>query len=77
LSEEHAVNTNIDDEIAALRTQIAAAEQEIAARQAEAPAGPPEDAPSAGDTGLGELVEAHASMLTRLSRLLSCKRTLD
>jgi len=62
------VETNINEEIATLRVQITAAEEEIRALKAEAPA---------EDVGLGELVAAHASMLTRLSRLMSCKRTLD
>jgi hypothetical protein len=71
------VDSNINEEIAALRAQITATEEEIQARQAEAAPDASKAAPSAEDAGLGELVEAHASMLTRLSRLMSCKRTLD
>jgi len=71
------VETNIDDEIATLRAQITATEQEIEARKADAAPNAPKDAPAADDAELSELVEAHASMLTRLTRLMSCKRTLD
>ena len=71
------MESNINEEIAALRAQITAAEQEIKARQAEATPDAPKDTPSAENVALNELVEAHTSMLTRLSRLVSCKRTLD
>lgn len=71
------MESNINEEIAALRAQITAAEEEIQARQADVAPDAPKAEPSAEDAGLGELVEAHASMLTRLSRLMSCKRTLD
>jgi hypothetical protein len=66
------VETSIDEEISTLRDQVAATAEEIRRRRALAGPGTPNDASSAE---LDELVEAHASMMTRLSRLLSCKRT--
>jgi len=61
------VETNIDDEIATLRAQITTTEQEIEARKGDAAPNAAKDAPPAEDAKLTELVEAHASMLTRLS----------
>jgi hypothetical protein len=57
-------DTGISEEIAALREQIAAAEAEIARGN-----------PGSGKTERDALIEARDSMIVRLSRLESCKRT--
>jgi hypothetical protein len=57
-------DTGISEEIAALREQIAATEAEIARGK-----------PSSGETERDALIEARDSMIVRLSRLESCKRT--
>jgi hypothetical protein len=68
------VDTSIEEEIAALREQIAAAEEAIGRRRAPAAPLAPGDAPAATDADL-DAAEALRSMSARLSRLLSCKRT--
>jgi uncharacterized protein involved in exopolysaccharide biosynthesis len=70
------VETNIDDEIATLREQITAAEEEVGRLRAQATPVARGDASAAEDGELAELTEALTSMTVRLSRLLSCKRTL-
>ena len=69
-------DTGIADEIAGLRAQIGAAEAEIARLKMSASARRTSgDAAYNEETELQDLIEAHEHMVTRLSRLESCKRT--
>jgi hypothetical protein len=70
-------NIGISQEIAELREQIATADATIARYKSQGAAAGRETvaSPSAEDAALQELVEARDFMVTRLSRLESCKRT--
>jgi hypothetical protein len=68
-------NTSIDEEIAALREQIAAADTEIARTRSLIRTRQSGDASSPDEAELVLLVEARDHMVSRLSRLESCKRT--
>jgi hypothetical protein len=69
-------NIGISQEIAELREQIATADATIARYKSQGAVGRDTGAPaSAEDAALRELVEARDFMVTRLSRLESCKRT--
>lgn len=67
-------STDISQEIAALREQIAAAEAAIIRHKSRVSAREPGDARPEEDAELSELVEARDLMTARLSRLESCKR---
>jgi len=68
--------TSIDEEIAALREQLTATEAEIARAQSIIDAGRGSgDAAAKDQAELPRLVEARDHMVSRLSRLESCKRT--
>lgn len=72
-------DTNIGEEIDTLRDQLAGAEAAVArARSQVAAAGQVSpEAVAAQERELGELIEARDFMVSRLSRLESCKRSLD